>query len=268
MKTAILAGGLGSRLGEETSLKPKPMVEIGGRPILWHIMKHYRHHGFGNFVLALGHRGDHIKRYLVEYHYYNSSKHLTVSPNSGEVSPLNDGDPDEWTVDLIETGASAETGARIKHLRPYLDEKTFMLTYGDGVSNVDIPALIEFHKAHGKLATLTAVHPPSRFGKIELEGDAVSRFVEKPQFAGEAGLQHGEGWINGGYFVLEPGIFDYIDDAEDTKWELAPLERLAKDGELMVYRHYDFWQCMDTPRDRKLLEDLWASGHAPWRVWD
>jgi glucose-1-phosphate cytidylyltransferase len=266
MKVGILAGGLGSRLAEETQVKPKPMVEIGGKPILWHIMKHYSHFGLKEFAVALGYKGEQIKRYLVEYNYYNN-KNLRVQIATGDIQAVSNGDQDDWTVDLIETGALTETGARIKKLAPYLGDKTFMLTYGDGVADVDLHKLLEFHRAHGKLATLTAVHPPNRFGKLDLEGDQIQRFIEKPQFAGEEGPRVGEGWINGGFFVLEPGIFDYIEDDESVKWELGPMERLAKDGELMAYRHYSFWQCMDTIRDKKLLETLWDSGSPPWRMW-
>jgi glucose-1-phosphate cytidylyltransferase len=266
VKVGILAGGMGSRLTEETRTRPKPMVEIGGKPIVWHIMRHYLHHGFNDFVIALGYKGEDIKRYMVEYHLHD--KNLSIDMGRGSINVIDGDEPENWTVTLIETGANSETGARIKLLAPFLGNETFMLTYGDGVANVDLTKLIDFHRAHGKLATLTAVHPPSRFGKLEVEGDHVLRFAEKPQFAGEGGIQTGEGWINAGYFVLEPGAIDYIDDDPLTKWELGPLERLAKDGELMVYRHYDFWQCMDTLRDKNFLESLWASERAPWRVWE
>jgi glucose-1-phosphate cytidylyltransferase len=266
MKVGILAGGLGTRLAEETEVRPKPMVEIGGRPILWHIMRHYLRHGFSEFVIALGYKGDHIKRYIVDYSTYNEAN-LRVDMRNGGVQTRPTGTvPENWAVDLIETGDDAETGARVKRIAPYLGEGTFMLTYGDGVSNVDLTELLEFHRAHGRLATMTVVHPPNRFGRVELDGDSVVRFAEKPQFAGELGPQVGEGWINGGFFVLEPGALDYIDDDEMTKWELAPLERLAKDGELMAYQHYAFWQCMDTFRDKKLLESLWNGGDPPWTI--
>jgi glucose-1-phosphate cytidylyltransferase len=269
MKVGILAGGLGTRLAEETEVKPKPMVEIGGKPILWHIMRHYLRYGLDEFVIALGYKGEYIKRYIVDYCTYNDSN-VTVDMHDGSVKTVSTTEPisESWTVDLIETGLEAETGTRIKRLAPYVDDGTFMLTYGDGVSDVDLAKLLEFHRSHGRLATLTAVHPPNRFGKLELDGDKVLRFAEKPQFAGEYGPKVGEGWINGGFFVLEPGIFDYIDDDEQTKWELAPMERLAKDGELMAYHHYSFWQCMDTLRDKNLLQTLWDSGNPPWRVWD
>lgn len=266
MKVGILAGGIGTRLSEETEVKPKPMVEIGGRPVLWHIMKHYLHFGFGEFVVALGYKGELIKRYMVEYHLYNDSD-LAVDIQKGSVQFLNDKVTPGWTVALVDTGEATETGGRLRRLIPRMGDGTFMLTYGDGVSNVNLHDLLHFHKSHGKLATLTAVHPPSRFGKLDLDGDRVLRFQEKPQFAGEFGIQIGEGWINGGYFVLEPDVLDYIDRDDLVKWELAPLERLAKDGQLMAFRHYDFWQCMDTMRDKKLLETLWASGSPPWKVW-
>jgi glucose-1-phosphate cytidylyltransferase len=267
MKVGILAGGLGTRLAEETEVRPKPMVEVGGKPILWHIMRHYLRHGFDDFVIALGYKGEHIKRYIVDYNTYNDSN-LTVDMHNGGVKayPTAERLSESWTVDLIETGDMTETGARIKRIAPYLGNETFMLTYGDGVSDVDLRKLLEFHRAHGKLATITAVHPPSRFGKMEFEGDQVLRFVEKPQFAGEQGPQVGEGWISGGFFVLEPGAIDYIDDDVSTKWELSPLESLAKDGELMAYRHYRFWQCMDTLRDKNLLDTLWNDGDPPWTI--
>jgi glucose-1-phosphate cytidylyltransferase len=258
MKVAILAGGLGSRISEETEIKPKPMVEIGGRPILWHIMKHYAHHGYRDFAIALGYKGEVIKRYMVEYASLHSD--LTVDLRAGKVRRNGNGngsEPDDWTVDLIETGQETATGGRIKRLAPHVGDGTFMLTWGDGVSNIDLDRLLAFHRSHGKLATLTAVRPPARFGHLELDGDRIGEFSEKPQI--------GEGWINGAFFVLEPGVFDYI-DGDATQWEREPLERLAKDGQLMAYRHEDFWQCMDTIRDKKLLEELWKDG-APWRTW-
>jgi glucose-1-phosphate cytidylyltransferase len=258
MKVAILAGGLGSRISEETEIKPKPMVEIGGRPILWHIMKHYSHHGFNDFVIGLGYKGEVIKRYMVEYASLHSD--LSVSLRDGRVARNGNGngsEPEDWNIDLIETGQETATGGRIKRLAPHMGDGTFMLTWGDGVSNVDLDALLAFHRGHGKLATLTAVRPPARFGHLELDGDRIGEFSEKPQI--------GEGWINGAFFVLEPGIFDYI-DGDPTQWEREPLERLARDNQLMAYRHNDFWQCMDTIRDKKLLEELWKNG-APWRTW-
>ena len=211
MKVGILAGGLGTRLTEETEVRPKPMVEIGGKPILSHIMRHYLHHGFEHFVIALGYKGEHIKRYFVDYHMHDD-RDLTVAMRDGSVEVVRTPGQiaESWVVDLVETGGKTETGGRIKRLLPYLGGETFMLTYGDGVSDVDLPKLVEFHRSHGKLATMTAVHPPARFGRVEFDGAEVVRFAEKPQFAGEEGHQVGEGWINGGFFVLEPGIADYI----------------------------------------------------------
>ena len=255
MKVAILAGGVGSRLSEETETKPKPMVEIGGRPILWHIMKHYSWYGFDEFVIALGYKGEVIKKYMVDYFPLNSN--LTVNLRTGQVR-VNGGDKPDWIVDLVETGIPTMTGGRIKRLAPYLGNETFMLTWGDGVSDVDLRQLLAFHRAHGKLATLTAVRPAARFGHLDLDGDRVVEFSEKPQTR--------EGWINGAFFVLEPGVMDYI-DGDDTQWEREPLERLARDGQLMAYRHTSFWQCMDTLRDKVLLNELWNSGRAPWRIW-
>jgi glucose-1-phosphate cytidylyltransferase len=267
MRVGILAGGLGTRLAEETEVRPKPMVEIGGKPILWHIMRHYLRHGFSHFVIALGYKGEHIKRYMVEYSTYSDSN-VTVDLQHGNLKTVStsSGVFESWTVDLIETGAEAETGMRIKRIAPYLGDDTFMLTYGDGVSDVNLSRLVEFHRSHRRLATMTVVHPPARFGKVDLDGDHVTRFTEKPQFAGEHGRQVGEGWINGGFFVLEPGVVDYIGNDESTKWELEPLERLAEDGQLMAYRHSSFWQCMDTLRDKNLLESLWNSGRPPWTI--
>ncbi|HEY8340041.1 MAG TPA: glucose-1-phosphate cytidylyltransferase [Egibacteraceae bacterium] len=256
MKVGILAGGLGSRLAEETEVKPKPMVEIGGKPILWHIMKYYAAFGHTDFVIALGYKGEVIKRWMVEYASLMSD--ITVDMrNGGVITHDGDAQRDEWTVQLIDTGQPTATGGRIKRLQPYLGNETCMVTWGDGVSTVDLDRLLEFHRSHGKLATLTAVRPPARFGHLELDGDRIVEFSEKPQV--------GEGWINGAFFVFEPGVFDYI-DGDDTQFEKEPLERLAKDGQLMAYRHYDFWQCMDTIRDKKLLESLWEQG-APWKIW-
>lgn len=256
MKVAILAGGLGSRLAEETELKPKPMVEIGGRPILWHIMKHYAHHGFSDFVIALGYKGETIKRYMLDYCALHSD--LTVAIGHGGVVTHN-GHLENWNVSLIDTGLMTASGGRMKRMAPYLGEGTFMMTLGDGVSTVDINRLLEFHRSHGRLATLTAVRPPARFGHISLEGDQVTLFAEKPKLD--------QVWINGAFFVLEPGVLDYI-EGDDTSWEYGPLDQLARDGQLMAFRHDGFWECMDTLRDRKLLEELWQSGRAPWRLWD
>jgi glucose-1-phosphate cytidylyltransferase len=255
MKVVILAGGVGTRLVEETEIKPKPMVEIGGQPILWHIMRHYAYYGFKEFVLALGYKGEVIKRYIVDYCSLHSN--LTVDLKTGEVK-IHDGAKIDWTVELVDTGIATLTGGRLKRLAPYLCNETFMMTWGDGVSDVHLQKLLAFHRAHGKLATLTAVRPPARFGHLVFNGDHVAQFSEKPQTA--------EGWINGAYFVLEPGIMNYI-AGDDTQWEREPLEHLARDGQLMAYRHDSFWQCMDTLRDKRLLESLWQSERAPWKVW-
>ena len=256
MKVAILAGGFGSRLAEETVIRPKPMVEIGGYPLLWHIMRHYAHYGFDNFVIALGYKGDYIKKYMVDYISLESD--LTVNLKSGKVI-IHDGKQFDWNVELIDTGLQTQTGGRIKRLAPYLGDQTFMLTWGDGVSNVNITDLLAFHQSHGKLATLTAVRPPARYGHLRFEGQAVVEFTEKPQI--------GEGWINGAFFVLEPQVFEYI-DGDETVWERAPLERLARDGQLMAYQHENFWQCMDTLREKYILESLWNSPECPWRIWE
>lgn len=254
MKVAILAGGVGSRLSEETIVKPKPMVEIGDRPILWHIMKMYAHHGFEDFVIALGYKGDIIKRWAIDY--FPLAGDLTVDFRTGDVK-THERLSESWRVALVETDADTLTGGRIKRLQPHLGSETFMLTWGDGVSDIDLGRLLEFHRAHGRLVTMTAARPVARFGHIELEGDAVVEFSEKPQAA--------EGWINGAFFVCEPEVFGYI-DGDQTAWEREPLERLAAERQLMAYRHESFWQCMDTLRDKVLLEQLWQ-GSAPWAAW-
>jgi glucose-1-phosphate cytidylyltransferase len=254
VRTLILAGGVGSRLSEETADKPKPMVEIGPQPILWHIMKIYAHYGFSDFIIALGYKGEYIKRFMTEY--ANLAGDLTLQLRAGTVEMQN-GEREDWTVRLIDTGLSTATGGRMRRIS-HLVDGTFMMTFGDGVSDVDIQQLVEFHRHHGKLATLTAVRPPARFGAVELDGDQVVVFSEKPQA--------GEGWINGGFFVLEPKVLDYI-DGDDVYFQKEPLERLAADGQLMAYRHDAFWQCMDTLRDKVLLQELWDSGCPPWKVW-
>ncbi len=255
MKVAILAGGLGSRLQEETTVRPKPMVEIGGKPILWHILNIYAAHGFDEFVVALGYKGEFVKEYFLNFFALNND--LTVDLRSG-AARVHSGNGPAWKVHLVDTGPSTQTGGRVKRLQGHLRERTFMLTYGDGVADLDLKKLLEFHRAHGKLATVTAVRPPSRFGSFILDGNQITRFEEKPQT--------GEGWINGGFFVLEPGVLDLI-EGDDTLWERGPMEKLAAAGELMAYRHDGFWQAMDTLRERRVLEDLWASGKAPWKVW-
>ena len=252
----ILAGGFGTRLSEETALKPKPMVEIGRQPILWHIMKIYSSYGFNEFVIALGYKGEVTKDYFLNYRFRASS--LTIRLNRGEIAVC-DGDCEDWTVHLLDTGLHTQTGGRVKRVAQSIGNETFMLTYGDGVANVDVNRLLAFHRSHGRLATVTAVRPPARFGGLSFDGDRVVRFEEKPQI--------GEGWINGGFFVLEPGVLDYI-ESDDIIFEREPLERLAQDGQLVAYRHDDFWQCMDTLRDVRLLESLWQEGNAPWKVWE
>ncbi len=256
MRVAILAGGMGTRLAEETEIRPKPMVEVGGRPILWHIMRHYDFYGFNEFVVALGYKGDQIRRFFAEFHAHSSN--LRVDLARGVAEAHGSGPRERWLVELIETGLQTNTSGRVRRLAPYLGNETFMLTWGDGVSDVNLDKLLDFHRSHGRLATVTAVHPPARFGQIEIEGEKAIDFSDRP-------LQHA--WINGAFFVLEPGIFDYIDD-DNTQWERDPLQRLVKDRQLMAYRHEGFWQCMDTMRDKTLLESLWQSGRAQWRIWD
>lgn len=240
---------------EETVSRPKPMVEIGGKPILWHIMKHYAHHGFDEFVVALGYRGEYIKAWFRDFAELTSD--FTVKTGTGTIQSgaLNH---DDWTVQLVDTGQHTGTGGRIRRLQQVIGNERFLLTWGDGVSNVDLDALVAFHESHGRHATLTAVRPPARFGALELDGDQIVEFTEKPQL--------GEGWINGAFFVCEPEVFDYI-AGDEVMFEREPLERLAKDGQLMAYRHGGFWQCMDTLRDRVLLDDLWDGEAAPWKTW-
>jgi len=257
MKIVILAGGLGTRLAEETRVKPKPMVEIGGRPILWHIMKIYSAYGLSEFYIALGYKGEIIKRFFVDYYNLNGS--MTVDLIQGAIE--NHETPrDRWRVHLMETGLHTQTGGRLKRLEPHLKDGTFMLTYGDGVGNVDIRSLLAFHRSHGRIATVTAVRPPARFGGLTLDdSDIVLKFAEKPQI--------GEGWINGGFFVFEPAIFDYL-EGDETNLEADALPRVAEDGQLAAFRHDGFWQPMDTLREKQLLESLWQSGQRPWKVWE
>jgi glucose-1-phosphate cytidylyltransferase len=256
VKTVILAGGLGSRLAEETDLRPKPMIEIGSRPILWHIMKCYGHHGFRDFYVALGYRGDVIKRWFLDYH--GLSRNLTVELGTGRTH-FHEGDREDWNVHLIDTGLRAGTGGRVRRLKPWLEDGAFFLTYGDGVSDVDLHALLAFHRRCGRLATLTAVRPPARFGGLVFEGDLVSEFIEKPQI--------GEGWVNGGFMVVEPEVLERI-PGDDASLEVDLLEGLAREGQLAAYRHERFWQCMDTLRDLRLLESLWATECPPWKLWN
>ncbi len=255
MKVIILAGGRGSRLSEETTIRPKPMVEIGDRPILWHIMKIYASNGFNDFLIACGYKGEIIKEYFHNYFIHNSDFVLDMRDGSRQVINT---DGEDWRIGIIDTGLDTQTGGRILRLKEWTEGKTFMVTYGDGVGDINIRELFDFHASHKKLASVTAVRPPSRFGALKLEKNIVVEFSEKPQT--------GEGWINGGFFVFEPEVLDYF-DGDDTILERTPLEQLAKDGQLMAFRHNGFWQPMDTMRDKELLESLWATGKAPWRMW-
>jgi glucose-1-phosphate cytidylyltransferase len=256
MKAVILAGGLGTRLAEETEIKPKPMVEIGGQPILWHIMKHYAHHGFNEFFVALGYKSEVIKRYFLDY--YTLKGNITIDFSNDKVE-MHDKKCEDWLINLIDTGPETNTGGRIKRLEPWLTDGTFMVTYGDGLCNVDLRELVRFHRSQGKIATVTAVRPPARFGGIIFDGDLVDTFTEKPQI--------GEGWINGGFLVFEPEVFEYL-EGDHTSLEAHALERLAEDRQLVAYKHDGFWQCMDTLRDKRLLESLWREGRAYWKVWE
>ncbi len=255
MKVVILAGGLGTRLSEETVVKPKPMVEIGEKPIIWHIMNIYGFYGHNEFVVALGYKGEVIKEYFLNYYHHQSD--LTIELKNGNASAVNSRHKN-WTIHLVDTGLNTMTGGRLYKLRDKLNKETFMLTYGDGVASIDLKRLIEFHRSHGKIATITAVRPPARFGGMVFDGDKVVEFKEKPQT--------GEGWINGGFFVFEPGIFDYL-SGNDMVLEGSPLENLARDGEMMSYKHEAFWQCIDTLRDKQLLERMWNERSAPWKIW-
>ena len=256
MKAVILAGGFGTRLSEETDLRPKPMVEIGGKPILWHIMNIYASHGIKEFIIALGYKGEFIKEYFLNFYAFNNN--ITIDLATGETA-IHDGNQPDWKIHLVDTGLYTQTGGRLKRLRNWLgDEETFMFTYGDGVADIDLRAQLDFHKSHGKLATVTTVRSPARFGRIAFNGDQVVEFYEKSESA--------EGWINGGYFILHPRAIDYIDDDESI-WERTPVERLAHDGQLVGYRHNGFWSCMDTLKEKRFLEELWNSGKAPWKMW-
>lgn len=256
MQVVILAGGRGTRLAEETSTRPKPMVEIGGRPILWHLMSFFASYGFKEFMVACGYKGDMIKEYFRNIYVHECD--FVIDLKDGSLRTVNQSRLD-WRVGVIDTGLETMTGGRMRRLRPFLGDETFLMTYGDGLSDVDVCKLVEFHKSHGKLATVTAVRPPSRFGSLRLSDGRVEEFAEK--------AQADAGWINGGFFVLEPGVLDYI-DSDDTSFEREPLERLANAGELMAFKHPDFFQPMDTLREREMLESLWASGNAPWKRWE
>jgi glucose-1-phosphate cytidylyltransferase len=256
MKVAILAGGLGTRLSEETTIKPKPMVEIGGKPMLWHIMNIYAAYGFTEFVVALGYKGEIIKDYFLNYH--NHTRSLTVNLSSGEVTTLGPSSSQDWIVHLLDTGIDTQTGGRVKRVAEFIGADPFMLTYGDGVANIDIPSLLAFHNTQRKLVTVTAVRPSARFGQMVVEDRQVLEFKEKPQI--------GEGWINGGFFVVQPQVVEYIAD-DQTSWEFESLEKLAADGQVAAYQHEGFWQSMDTVRDVHLLEKLWLEKAAPWKIW-
>jgi glucose-1-phosphate cytidylyltransferase len=254
---AILAGGRGTRLSEETAQKPKPLVEIGGKPVIWHVMKHYDAYGMNEFAIALGYKKEAVIRYFLDLHTHD--RNLTVRTQDGSVSFHDENSALDWIVHLVDTGPETSTAGRIKRLQPYLGGGTFMLTWCDGVSNVNLAELLAFHRSHGKLATVTVVRAPSRFGVVEMDSDRkVRRFTQNPE--------HGDGWINGAFFVLEPAIFDYI-AGDDTMWEREPLEKLASDGELVGFQHSSFWQCMDTLREKMLLEAMWCNGSAPWKTW-
>jgi len=251
----ILCGGMGSRLAEQTEFRPKPLVEIGGRPILWHIMKHYSLYGFNEFILALGYKGEMIKRYFMDF--YNLQHDFTVTLADGQTRIIKEKHREKWTVHLVETGLDTQTGARLKRLERMLGKGAFMMTYGDGVCDVNLTELLRFHLEQGALVTLTAVRPPARFGALEFQGAKICHFKEKSSLH--------EGWINGGFFIIEQEALDYIRD--DVMWEHAPMETLAAAGKVCGYKHEGFWQCMDTPRDLRYLESLWVTGQAPWKTW-
>lgn len=257
MKVVLLAGGFGTRLSEETELKPKPMVEIGGKPIIWHIMKIYSHYGYNDFVICCGYKGYYIKEYFANYFLHQADVTIDLGQNSVSIHKSN---AEPWKITLVDTGMNTMTGGRIKRIQQFVNNEPFMLTYGDGVSDINVNALVDFHKKQGKYATLTAVQPSGKFGAIDIsENGKVLSFQEKPKGDGS--------WINGGFFVLEPKIFDYIKEGENTIWERSPLEGLAKDGQLMSFKHTGFWKPMDTLRDRSELEEHWKTEKAPWKLW-
>jgi len=257
MKVLLLAGGFGTRLSEETDVRPKPMVEIGGRPILWHIMKLYSRYGHNDFIVLLGYKGYYIKEYFANYFLHQSDVTIDLSNNKMDVH--NTGS-EPWKITLLDTGDSTMTGGRIKRAQSYVGDESFMLTYGDGLSDIDMDTQLKFHKHHGKVVTMASVQPDGRFGTFEAQGDGVvTRFLEKPKGDGS--------WINGGFFICEPGVFDYIEEGDLTVFEQQPLQKLAEDGEMVTYNHHGFWKCMDTLRDKTELNQHWGSGNAPWKVW-
>jgi glucose-1-phosphate cytidylyltransferase len=256
MKAVILAGGFGTRLSEETTLRPKPMVEIGGKPILWHIMNIYAAQGIEEFIIAAGYKAEVIKEYFLNFYAINND--MTIDLSTGRTT-IHEGNQPNWKAHIIDTGLNTQTGGRLRRLKKWLkDGEDFMFTYGDGVADINIGELLAFHRSHGKLATVTTVRSPSRFGRISFEGDQITDFYEKPEAA--------EGWINGGYFVLKSNVIDYI-EGDETIWERGPVERLARDGQLMGFRHYGFWSCMDTLKEKNFLEGLWDTGKASWKIW-
>lgn len=258
MKVVIFAGGMGTRISEESHLKPKPMIEIGGKPILWHIMKIYSHYGYNDFIICLGYKGYVIKEYFINYFLHNSDMTVEVGNNKLDIHFSN---AESFKVTLIDTGLQTNTAGRLKRIEKYVRNERFMLTYGDGVADIDIPNLLKFHELHGKMATLSAIQPPGRFGNLEIDdSNHINKFQEKPQ---------GDGiWINGGFFVLEPQIFSYLQgNMDDIQWEKKPLIEIANDGQLAAYKHYGFWKCMDAMRDKLELEELWENGKPQWKIW-
>lgn len=259
MKVVILAGGKGTRIAEESEFRPKPMIKVGEKPILWHIMKIYATYGFSDFIICLGYKGELIKQHFLDYKALNSDFTITLGKHDG-IKIYGNNSEDHWTVTLADTGLEAMTGSRIKKIERYVDSNLFMLTYGDGVADIDIDKLVSFHRSHNKIGTLTGVHPSSRFGELLVEGNQVKNFAEKPNIT--------EGHINGGFFVFDRRIFDYLTEDDSSIFEKEPLENLARDGELMVYTHNGFWQCMDTMRDMTMLNKLWKENKAPWKIWE
>jgi len=260
IKIVILCGGLGTRLREETEFRPKPMVEIGGKPILWHIMKIYARYGFKDFVLCLGYKGEMIKEYFYNYEVLNNDFTIELGSRNKDIEIHNNHTEEGWRITLADTGDKALKGARLKRVEKYIDDDLFMVTYGDGVANIDINSLLAFHQNHGKLATVTGINPTSRFGELKIRGDQVESFTEKPQ--------NNNGFMSGGFFVLNKGVFDYLSTNDNCDFEIGPLEKIAREGQLMVYKHTGFWACMDTIRDMEYLNKLWFEGKAEWKVWE